>query len=93
MDSSLQKFVNDGRPVGDYLSNGIEVSGKLLLLDKMLQVVKRKQLRVLIVIQDIQVWNLYGHLFLIVPVSFYSLVLDSNFNVPHVVMDWIFFIF
>ncbi|CAO2824280.1 unnamed protein product [Amaranthus hypochondriacus] len=54
VDSSLQKFVNDGRPVGDYLSNGIEVSGKLLLLDKMLQEVKRKQLRVLIVIQDIQ---------------------------------------
>ncbi|KAL2933215.1 Helicase protein MOM1 [Bienertia sinuspersici] len=52
VDSSLQKFINDRRPSGDYLSNGIEVSGKLLLLDKLLQEVKEKRLRVLIVFQS-----------------------------------------
>ncbi|KMT06265.1 hypothetical protein BVRB_7g161900 [Beta vulgaris subsp. vulgaris] len=53
LDPSLQTFVNGGLKIGDYLSNGIEVSGKFFLLDKLLQEVKEKQLRVLIVFQ----WN------------------------------------
>ena len=51
VDPSLVTFVNKGRPAVDSLSTGIEVSGKLLLLDKFLQEVWEKQLRVVIVFQ------------------------------------------
>lgn len=37
VDPSLVTFVNEGRPAVDSLSTGIEVSGKLLQLDKFLQ--------------------------------------------------------
>ncbi|XP_074268846.1 uncharacterized protein LOC141592159 isoform X2 [Silene latifolia] len=52
VDSSLERFVNEIRPVDDFLKTGIEASGKLLLLDKFLQEVKGKGLRVVIVFQS-----------------------------------------
>lgn len=51
MDSSLRGFVNEVHPIGNCFRNDIEVSGKILLLHKLLQEVKEKQLRVLIVFQ------------------------------------------
>lgn len=73
LDPSLQTFVNGGLKIGDYLSNGIEVSGKFFLLDKLLQEVKEKQLRVLIVFQ---VCYLYSHIFFVVlvPLNSFRLV-------------------
>ncbi|KAL9239326.1 hypothetical protein vseg_013661 [Gypsophila vaccaria] len=52
VDSSLERFVNDARPVADILTTGIEASGKLALLDKFLHEVKGKGLRVVIVYQS-----------------------------------------
>ncbi|XP_021856771.2 uncharacterized protein [Spinacia oleracea] len=53
VDSSLRGFVNEVHPIGNCFRNDIEVSGKILLLHKLLQEVKEKQLRVLIVFQNL----------------------------------------
>ncbi|GAB4833637.1 hypothetical protein Ancab_031883 [Ancistrocladus abbreviatus] len=51
VDRSLEISVNKGRPTDDFLSTGIEVSGKLELLDRLLPLIKKQGLRVLILFQ------------------------------------------
>ncbi|KAL5225839.1 hypothetical protein ABZP36_012478 [Zizania latifolia] len=52
VDQSLQNSLTKGHPVTDILDIGVRASGKLLLLDKMLQEIKNQGLRVLIVSQS-----------------------------------------
>ncbi|KAG8094190.1 hypothetical protein GUJ93_ZPchr0012g19846 [Zizania palustris] len=52
VDQSLQNSLTKGHPVTDILDIGVRASGKLLLLDKMLQEIKNQGRRVLIVSQS-----------------------------------------
>jgi SNF2 family DNA or RNA helicase len=51
VDQSLQSSLTKGHPLTDILDIGVQSSGKLLLLDKMLQELKTEGLRVLILCQ------------------------------------------
>jgi SNF2 family DNA or RNA helicase len=51
IDQSLQSSLTKGHPLTDILDIGVQSSGKLLLLDKMLQELKAEGLRVLTVCQ------------------------------------------
>lgn len=51
MDHSVQSFLTTGLPEADNLDIGINLSGKLKLLDKILAAVKEHSLRVLIIYQ------------------------------------------
>uniref|UniRef100_J3MAH4 Helicase protein MOM1 n=1 Tax=Oryza brachyantha TaxID=4533 RepID=J3MAH4_ORYBR len=52
VDQSLQNSLTKGHPLTDILDIGVCASGKLLLLDKMLQEIKNQGLRVIIVSQS-----------------------------------------
>ena len=51
MDLSLQSFLTKGLPEIEYLDVGINASGKLQLLDRMISEIKNRGLRVLILFQ------------------------------------------
>ncbi|XP_041027437.1 uncharacterized protein LOC121267581 isoform X1 [Juglans microcarpa x Juglans regia] len=53
LDRSLQSFVTKDLPIDEYLDVGIELSGKLKALDKILVEIKNRGLRVLILFQSI----------------------------------------
>lgn len=47
----MQSFLTTGLPEADNLDVGINLSGKLQLLDKILAAIKKRSLRVLIIFQ------------------------------------------
>ena len=51
VDQMLQNSLTKGHPVTDILDIGVRSCGKLLLLDKMLQMIRTEGLRVLILTQ------------------------------------------
>lgn len=51
VDASLQSTLTEGHPEVEYLNIGVNASGKLKLLDKILQEIKKRGLRVLILFQ------------------------------------------
>ena len=56
VDQMLQNSLTKGHPVTDILDIGVRSCGKLLLLDKMLQMIRTEGLRVLILIQVRHPW-------------------------------------
>ncbi|XP_065039440.1 uncharacterized protein LOC103972914 isoform X4 [Musa acuminata AAA Group] len=52
VDESLQSSLTRGLPVTEYLDIGVNASGKLLVLDKILQMIQNQGLRVLILFQS-----------------------------------------
>ncbi|URE01325.1 SNF2 family N-terminal domain [Musa troglodytarum] len=57
VDESLQSSLTRGLPVTEYLDIGVNASGKLLVLDKILQMIQNQGLRVLILFQVCDIYS------------------------------------